>query len=68
MNWLKAKLAYIWLHRTKALGIATGIGAAIENLCAQYGHEIPAKYRGILLGIAGMITFCIGLYNTFRDV
>ena len=68
MIWLKVKLAYIWCHRTKAVGILAGVGAAIENLCAQYGHEIPPQYRGVLLAVAGMLTFLVGLYNTFRDV
>jgi hypothetical protein len=42
-----------------------GIGAAIQSTLAQYGHVIPERWHGILLGIAGMLTFLVGLYNTF---
>lgn len=64
-EWFKAKARFIWCHRTKAIGVLAGIGATIENTLAQYGHVIPQRYHGLLLGIAGMITFCIGLYNSF---
>lgn len=60
-------LAKLWCHRTKAAGILMGIGAAIQSALAQYGHVIPERWHGALLGTAGMITFLIGLYNTFRD-
>jgi hypothetical protein len=65
--WIIEKLTFVWDHRTKTIGILAAIGAGIENLCAQYGHEIPIQWRGVLLGVAGSITFCVGLYNTFKD-
>lgn len=61
MTWFK----WVWEHRTKGLGILMGIGAAIQSTLAQYGHVIPEKWHGILLGVAGMLTFLVGLYNTF---
>lgn len=61
------RLQWLWAHRTKVAGILMGVGAAIQSTLAQYGHVIPAKWHGALLGTAGMITFLIGLYNTFRD-
>ncbi len=68
MNWLKLKLALIWQNRTKCAGIAMGVGAAIQSTLAQYGHIIPEKWHGVLLGIAGIITFLIGLFNTFQGL
>jgi hypothetical protein len=62
------RLQWLWSHRTKLAGILMGVGAAIQSTLAQYGHVIPVKWHGILLGIAGMITFLIGLYNTFSAV
>lgn len=68
MTWFKAKWRVVWLHRTKAAGILMGVGAGIQSTLAQYGHVIPQQWHGILLGTAGMITFLIGLYNTFASV
>lgn len=65
---LKSWGQFAWCHRTKVVGILTGIAAGIENGMAQYGHEIPLHWRGVILGVAGMLTFCVGLYNTFKDV
>ncbi len=62
---MKAWFAWVWSHRTKCAGILMGIAAAIQSTLAQYGHVIPEKWHGVLLGAAGMITFLIGLYNTF---
>ncbi len=45
-----------------------GVGAAIQSTLAQYGHIIPEKWHGVLLGIAGIITFLIGLFNTFQGL
>lgn len=61
------RLQWLWDHRTKAAGVLMGVGAAIQATLAQYGHVIPEKWHGVLLGTAGMITFLIGLYNTFKD-
>jgi hypothetical protein len=68
MTWLRAQWAWIWIHRTKAAGILMGVGAGIQSTLAQYGHVIPEKWHGVLLGAAGMITFLIGLYNTFSSL
>ena len=64
---LKERGRWVWCHRTKAAGILMGIGAGIQSTLAQYGHVIPEKWHGALLGTAGMITFLIGLYNTFSS-
>ncbi len=58
----------IWAHRTKALGVMMGLAAAIQNTLAQYGHVLPTRWNSILLGVAGMLTFLVGLYNTFSAV
>lgn len=68
MIWLKCKLSLIWAHRTKSAGILMGIAAAIQSTLAQYGHVIPEKWHGVLLGIAGIITFLIGIFNTFQGL
>jgi hypothetical protein len=67
MIWLSIKTRWLWEHRTKTAGVLMGIAAGIQSTLAQYGHVIPLKWHGVLLGIAAMITFLIGLYNTFAQ-
>jgi hypothetical protein len=55
----------VWGHRTKAVGIATGLAGGIQQLLAQYGHVLPVSWHGALLAAAGMLTFLVGLYNSF---
>lgn len=60
MKWL----AWLWAHRTKIVGIlAMGVGYAQNNL-AQLGHVLPPSWHGVLIAAFGIITFCIGLYNS----
>jgi hypothetical protein len=64
-EWIKAKLRWVWCHRTKAAGILTGIAGGIQQFMAQYGHFIPPQYHGAPLAVAGMLIFLVGLYNQF---
>jgi hypothetical protein len=65
---VSAKAHVIWCHRTKTIGILSGLGAVIENTLAQYGHYLPDHWRGVFLGIAGMLTFLVGVWNSFQGL
>jgi hypothetical protein len=60
---LKAKWLAVWQHRTKFLGAIFGLAGYIQNNYAASGIHIPSKYEGSLLGVAGFLTFTLGLYN-----
>jgi hypothetical protein len=66
LSWLKAKVTYLWSHRTKALGAAALGAGAIQNYQAQVGIFIPAKYAGSLTMVFGALAIFVGLYNTFK--
>jgi hypothetical protein len=62
---LRAGAAWVWSHRTKAIG-GVGMAAAycFENQ-EKLGLFIPAASMAhTMLGI-GIVTFVVGLYNTF---
>jgi hypothetical protein len=66
--WARDKARFVWAHRTKAIGLLSGVGAVIENTLAQYGHYLPDHWRGVFLGIAGMLTFLVGVFNTLSGL
>lgn len=62
---LKAKWLAAWQHRTKYLGGIFVAAGYVQNNYAQSGIHLPAKYEGSFLGLAGIITFALGLYNVW---
>jgi hypothetical protein len=62
---LRSGAAWLWEHRTKAIG-TVGMGASYAYANQdKLGLFIPAKQIGATLGLIGATTFLIGLYNTF---
>lgn len=62
---LKAKWFALWEHRTKYLGGIFVAAGYVQNNYAQSGIHLPTKYEGCFLGLAGVITFALGLYNVW---
>jgi len=62
---LRAGAAWTWSHRTKAIGGA-GMAAAycFENQ-DKLGLIIPATSMAHTMLAIGIVTFVVGLYNTF---
>jgi hypothetical protein len=65
-KYIQAALAWGWKHRTKVIGvIGTGAAYAYANQ-EQLGLIIPAaSLAHTMMGI-GVVTFLVGLYNTFN--
>jgi hypothetical protein len=62
---VRAAPAWLWSHRTKALGgIGTAAGYAYVNQ-DKLGLFIPAARLGATMMVIGVLTFGVGLYNTF---
>jgi hypothetical protein len=62
---LKAWSLWCWSHRTKAIG---GIGTGASYLYLnqdKLGLFIPPKSLGIAMGVIGVATIAVGLFNTF---
>lgn len=62
---IKLWFAWLWDHRTKAIGvIGAGFGYAYDHQ-DKLGTFIPVKRMAATMMIVGAVTFGIGLYNTF---
>jgi len=62
---LKAAWLWCWSHRTKGIGIA-GTAASYAYLNQEkLGLFIPAKSMAHTMMAVGVVTFGVGLYNTF---
>jgi hypothetical protein len=68
-NWVwaqhRAAAAFVWTHRTKAIGLV-GSGASYAYFNQdKLGLLIRPRELAFATGILGGITFAVGLYNTF---
>jgi len=62
---VKATALWMWSHRTKAIGtVGTAAGYAYLNQ-DKLGLFIPAKSMAHTMMAVGVVTFIVGLYNTF---
>ena len=62
---LKAAAFWCWAHRTKAIGgVGTAAAYAYMNQ-EQLGLFIPARSMAHTMLAIGIVTFVVGLYNTF---
>jgi hypothetical protein len=61
----RAAWRWCWSHRTKAIGGA-GTAASYAYLNQdKLGLFIPATSMALTMGAIGVVTFAVGLYNTF---
>lgn len=62
---MRAGAAWVWSHRTKIIGgVGTGASYAYLNQ-EKLGMFIPARGMAFAAGAIGVVTFTVGLYNTF---
>ena len=62
---LRTAALWCWSHRTKAIGfLGTGAGYAYLNQ-DKLGLFIPAKRMAATMMAIGVVTFAVGIYNTF---
>jgi len=62
---IKAAFGWCWSHRTKAIGGAGMAAAYAYENQDKLGLFIPASSMAHTMLAIGIVTFVVGLYNTF---